>query len=264
MRSKPHIRNVTVYSCALQSLGSEEKTGLVDAICQLPNLKTLIVFQDCGSLFLDPLIRYSPSLTRLTLYKLDFVGENILHKLIMLVAGQPMLEELSLEKYSAKDTAKLLRALSGVVLNTTSLKTLCLTPARKVKVCAEGLLALIKAFKKNNTVKSLGLQGSEEGIDLKCVQVLASILEDNNTTLGDVKLTGFWRSEEDFWKRFPNKLTDQVHFYLNLNKSGVRTLQLDVNANLATLKNALTKNRDNLDVIFFLLLNNPVLVELTS
>ena len=260
MRNNKTVRNATVYPSALKSLATKEKADLVDATCRLPNLKNLIVFQDCGSLFLDPLIRYSPKLTRLTLYKLNFAEPYILHKLIMLIAGLPLLEELNMEKYHAVDTAKLLRAISGIVFNTTSLRSLSLTPARRVKVSSEGLHALINAFNKNNSVKTLHLQGSEAGMDLKNVESLSDVLE-TNTSLGDVKFTGFFKSEEEFWSRVPSKLTEQIQFHLDLNRSGVRTLQLDVNANLATLKNAMVTNKDNLDVIFYLISNNPVLAE---
>lgn len=260
MHGNTMVRNVTVYPCALKSLSELDQKLLVDAICQLRNLKNLIVFQDCGSIFVDPLIRYRPPLTRLTLYKLDFAGELLLSRLAILLLALPALEELSLEKYRGADGSKLLTIFAKILPSLAFLKNLSLTPARGVKMASEGPLALFKALWHNNTVQTLSLQGSEDSMDQTCINGLQHALR-TNTTLEKITIAGFWKNEEDFWKRFSEKSRTQIHYYLKLNKSGIRSLQLDVNADFETLKNVILRHRENLDHIFYLLLNNPSMVD---
>ena len=106
----------------------------------------------------------------------------------------------------------------------------------------------------------MSLQGSEDSIDQSCIDELRNTLK-GNTKLEEVKLTGFWKSEEEFWGRFTRKSVDDIQYLLKLNKSGIRSLQLDVNADYETLRNAILRHRDNVDYVFYLLIHNPSMVE---
>lgn len=259
MQGNTAVRNVTVYPCALQGLSQSDQKLLVDSICRLENLQNLIVFQDCGSFFVDPLIRHRPPLTRLTLYKLDFAREMLLSRLPILLLGLPELAELSLEKYRGAEGDKLLQIVSKVLPSLPHLRNLSLTPAKGVNMSTDGPRVLFKALCENNSVRTLSLQGSEESIDQGCINVLRRSLR-TNSTLEEIKLTGFWKSEEDFWKRFTPKSRIQIQYFLELNKSGIRSLQLDINADFETLTDAMTRHRDNLNFVYYLLLHNPSMV----
>lgn len=245
MQGNTAVRNVTVYPCALQGLSQSDQKLLVDSICRLENLQNLIVFHDCGSCFVDPLIRHRPPLTRLTLYKLDFAKEMLLSRLAILLLGLPELEELSLEKYRGTEGDKLLQICSKVLPSLHRLRNLSLTPAKGVKMSTEGPRILFKALCENNTVRTLSLQGSEESIDQGCINALRRSLR-TNSTLEEIKLTGFWKNEEDFWKRFTPKSRIQIQYFLELNKSGIRSLQLDINADFETLTNAMTRHSNKI------------------
>ncbi|CAB9523650.1 expressed unknown protein [Seminavis robusta] len=259
MKGNTSVRNATVYPSAIESLPLTEQMEVVSAICQLKNLKNLIVFQDCGSLFVDPLIRYRPPLTRLTLYKLDVSGSNLFSKLVMLLIGLKGLEELSLEKYKGDNGCRLLKAVAKVLPNMKCLKSLTLTPARGVKLTTEGPYTLFRALWQNRTIQTLSLQGSADGIDQTCIAELANCLRANKT-LEEVKLTGFWKNEDAFWKRFTPKSTKRINYFLGLNKAGIRHLQLDVNTDFHTLKSVIISQADNLDHVFYLLQQNPSIV----
>jgi hypothetical protein len=124
---------------------------------------------------------------------------------------------------------------------------------------SDGPCALFKALCNNNVIRSLSLQGSEDSIDQRCINELMCALQ-TNTRLEEVKLTGFWKCEEDFWNRFSAKSTSQIQHCLKLNRAGIRSLQLDVNADYETLRNAIHRHRDNTDFIYYLLLHNPLMV----
>jgi hypothetical protein len=139
------------------------------------------------------------------------------------------------------------------------LKSLVMTPARGVKLTTDGPHDLFRALRKNKTIRTLSLQGSADFIDQSAITELGFALRANNV-LGEVKLTDFWKSEDAFWKRFKATSRKQINFFLGLNKAGIRNLQLDVNADFETIKNAILTHKDNLDHVFYLLLHNPSLV----
>lgn len=260
MQGNTAVRNVTVYPSALKSLSKLDQKNLVDSICQLESLQNLIVFQDCGGLFVEPLIRHRPPLTRLTLYKLSFAEDMVQSRLAVLLLGLPLLEELSLEKYSGTNGTKLLSMVSKVLPSLSNLRSLTLTPARGVKMSSDGPRALFKALWGNNKVRTLSLQGSEDSIDQECISELQRALR-SNTKLEVLKLTGFWKSEEDFWGRFTRECVSDIQYLLQLNKSGIRDLQLDVNADYDTLRSAILRHRDNVDYVFYLLSHNPSMLD---
>jgi len=252
------VRNVTIYPSAMQPLKCSQQMQLIESICQLPSLTNLIVFQDGGNLFLDPLNRYRPPLTRLTLYKLDLDKSNIV-RLTSLLKGLATLEELSLEKYHGSEGDKLLSVMAKVVPSLPSLAKLTLTPARSVQRSSKGSWDLFRALKQNTSITTLSLQGGEDCMDQACIDQLAETLT-VNATLHTVKLSGFWRSRDAFWKRFDTKSQERINYFLKLNQSGVRKLQLDTSVSLERLRDVLISNKDHLDHVFYLLHNHPSMV----
>ena len=253
------VRNATVYPAVFQELSLADRKALVEAICQIQNLQNLIVFQDCGNYFLEPLIKYQPPLRRLTLYKLDIAEEWRLSLLPLLLRKFPNLEELSIEKYKGTEGGKLLMVMTGVLPTLSCLKTLSLTPAKNVKISSTSSFCFFRALTNNTTIRTLSLQGSEESINQTCINELIKALQ-TNSTIEEIKLTGFWRSRDAFWKKFDPSSKDQVNYYLKLNQAKIRNLQLDVNASFVRLRSAMVSNKNNLDHIYYLLSNNPSMV----
>ena len=260
MTENKTIRNATVYPAVFQELSFEDKNALVAAICKIPKLQNLIVFHDCGNLFLEPLIKFQPPLRRLTLYKLDIPEERLLSQLPRLLRKFPSLEDLAIEKYKGTEGGQLLLVMAGVLPTLPQLKTLSLTPAKNVQISKTGTFCFFRALANNRSIRTLSLQGSEDSIDQTCIHELVNTLQ-VNYTLEDIKLTGFWRKQDAFWKRFEPKSKEQITYYTKLNQAGIRNLQLDVNASFERLQSALVSHKDNLDHVFYLLLNNPAMVQ---
>ena len=260
MAENDTIRNATVYPAVFQELSLEDKNSLVAAICKIPKLQNLIVFHDCGNLFLGPLIKFQPPLRRLTLYKLDIPEEQLLSQLPRLLRKFPYLEDLAIEKYKGVEGGQLLLVMAGVLPTLPQLKTLSLTPAKNVQISKTGTFCFFRALANNRSIQTLSLQGSEDSIDQTCIHELINTLR-VNFTLEDIKLTGFWRKQDAFWKRFEPKSKEQITFYTKLNQAGIRNLQLDVNISFESLQSTLVSHKDNLDHLYYLLLNNPAMVK---
>jgi len=259
MQGNTTIRNATVYPAVFRGLSTLDRTTLVTVLCQIPNLQNLIVFQDCGNYFLEPLTQHAPPLRRLTLYKLDIVNDQELSLLSRLLQSLPVLEELELEKYKGPEAEQLLNIMSGVLPALPTLKTLSLTPAKNVMISSVSFCRFLCALMHNKSIKTLSLQGSDKSIDQTCINELVKALR-VNSTLEDVKLSGFWKNQDSFWRQFDPRSQQQLDYYLRLNRAGIRHFQLDVNASYSELAGAILSHRENLDHVFYLLSNNPSIV----
>lgn len=147
------------------------------------------------------------------------------------------IEEFSLICHSLDDSDVVAFA-EALKVNSGSLKTLKLQCSKAIRITSKGYQVIIDMLKTNTALEAFELRrspGSEEDDDfIECDSSKTAILE-----------------------HMP-----EIDFYLSINKSGIRSLQLDTNTTLKEFRSSLVSHHNDLSKVFYMLSANPSFVSL--
>lgn len=120
-----------------------------------------------------------------------------------------------------------------------TLKKLQLQCSKSIKITSAGYDAVLDMLKQNTVIESFDL-GSISGLE-----------DEQNIDAGDSE------SRELDMFQIPHCIRSKMDFFLKLNQSGVRNLQLDINIGPEKFADAVFTQRNELDNLYFMLSVNP-------
>lgn len=256
------VREVEIHIEALEGLSRIDQRYLADAICNLPELRSLLVYKN-SLVFVEPLLRHQPFLLeQLRLCKLDISEPSRVKSLVSALRVLPNLTSLDVG-FDGTDSDGVLAAL--VQLRSIYVYLECFRIDYKLQdnddtdsadSKSDSLLdhrivvAIAEAVEQSRTLKLLSLPPFS--CTELCYEKLINMLQ-RNTTLERI----------DYWVRICNlyypDANEKIDDLLHLNQSGARRLVRQDNVSAREILQFVTdRNRnDDLDSLYHLLLSRP-------
>lgn len=250
------VRDVEVHIEALDSLTRQDQCCLADAICRLPELRSLLVYKN-SSIFLEPLSRHQPFLlAHLRLRKMDICKPSSVDNLVYALKHFPNLRSLDVG-FEARDTDEVVCALNHIKSFFANLVNLRVDykvlRARDQFTLDDRVVSVItQAIQDSLTLKSLSLPPF--GCTDQCHTTLIDMLH-QNTILDRI----------DYWVRVCNLYypddNASIDHLLHLNRTGVRRL-LKKQGGITPdqLMKQLALHGDDLECIYHLFISDPSLL----
>lgn len=257
------VRDVEVHIEALEGLSRREQRKLADAICSLPELRSLLVYKS-SLLFLGPLLRHRPFLLEnLRLCKLDISDLPHVDLLTSALKTLPSLKSLDLG-FDSTDSGGVLAALLQLRSIYVDLEVFRIdyklqdgddgtitTPSGDCMLDDRIAMAIAEAVAESQTLRTLSLPPFS--CTDKCYESLIHML-DQNFTLERI----------DYWVRVCNlyypDANETIDHLLHLNQSGVRRLIRQDTISSSEVLNLAIDKGDDVDTMYHLLSSLPSLL----
>ena len=255
------VREVEVHIEALEGLSRADQLCLADAICNLPELRSLLVYKN-SLFFVEPLLRHRPFLLEnLRLCKLDISESSKVDLLVSALESLPSLSSLDVGFDSTNS--------DGVLAALTKLKPIyvdleCFRIDYKLQEDAitttvngdytlddRIVVAIAETIGQSHTLKTLSLPPFS--CTEQCYETLIDMLERNYTL-----------ERIDYWVRVCNlyypDANETIDHLLHLNESGVRRMVRQDTISSAEVMQLVTDKNEDLDSIYHLFSSDPSLL----
>ena len=191
------------------------------------------------------MLRVNSALTSLTMISFDGLDDDACIALANALEYNTCLQEFSLSRCGLD---RVMSTKAALVLVKLLRSNHCLTEysMNSIGIGEEGLIAVAKALEQNSTLKKLNLQKFDADVTAKGgLQALLDMLQTNvvlehihpSSTIDEVRL--------------------KVNFWLSLNESGLRCIELNSNTSIEEFLGLLASCQDELDKLYYLLITNP-------
>lgn len=259
MNANTTVREVEVHIEALEGLSQKDQTVLADALCRLPELRSLLVYKNSAT-FLAPLARHRPILlSQLRLCKLDIAEPKTMEELNLALQELPNLKFLDVG-FEANDSDEVLEAIAQLRYSCGTLESLRMDykllqqPMSDEYTIDDRIVAAIaQVVEQSETLKSLSLPPF--GCTDQCHQTMIQMLQRNCVL-----------EQMDYWVRICNlyypDTNETIDHLLHLNRSGVRRLIKNKQGNIAAneLWEQVEAHHSDVEVMYRLFSSDPSLI----
>ncbi|CAB9523765.1 expressed unknown protein [Seminavis robusta] len=256
------VREVAVHIDAMENLSQAEQKRLANAICQLSELRSLLVYKN-SLLFLEPLLYHQPiQLATLRLCKLDMKESQNADLLVSVLQQMQRLKTLDVtfDNTTSEGVSTALSRMAPIMASLESFRVDYRAPEETCTLDNAIVRAIAQVVQHSETLKSLSLPPlslTEHGH-----QALIQMLERNCF----IERIEIWvRVGQHLYYPDTNEALDRL---LKLNRSGVRQLLRQDN-NISCSEDILPiltshQHGDDLDTIFHLFSSKPSLLPLSN
>lgn len=254
------VKRVTIYESFFDTIPTnEEKTILAEAICNMESLESLKVYFH-SSFFVGPLQRIRPP--------------NLKGLCLMFFPGRPTKEMLSTltEFLGEAGTTSTNSSSSNVLENGETVEDPNSTAENAEpnsihedgdadihhdEMIDDAITTAYRPLIEDTSTPPPPLQ--LESLSVRCelmdddfIHAIASGMVSNET----ITTLSFWGNNVKVTEK-GNRASAKIDFYLRLNQSGIRDYHLLVNATPSEFLDKITEERENTNVVFYLLESNP-------